>query len=115
VFGVDKWFAEPLLGQATFHALGLVDGGSRERPWVGVDPDARPGLDDVVAVRDEQSAQLRAFLDGISDGDLDRAVEVLDAGTVPMSECMYTVFEESFEHHRYAVRDLAQLEAEPTA
>jgi hypothetical protein len=26
-------------------------------------------------------------------------------------ECLYTVFEEEFWHNRYAVRDLARLEA----
>jgi hypothetical protein len=110
VFGVDKWFTGPLLGQTTFHALGLPNTGSRDFGWHGLDLDARPSLDDVLAVRDEQVAQLHAYVDGISADDFTREVEVLENGTVPLIECLYTVFEESFEHHRYALRDLVQLE-----
>ena len=39
-----------------------------------------------------------------------REVEVLENGTVALIECFHTVFEEAFEHLRYALRDLAQLE-----
>lgn len=61
-------------------------------------------------MRDEQAAQLRAYVDGVPADEFTRAVEVLENGTVPLIDCLYTVFEESFEHHRYAVRDLVQLE-----
>jgi hypothetical protein len=44
-------------------------------------------------------------------GSLTRPVEVLENGTNPVQECIYTVFEEEFWHNRYALRDLAQLEA----
>jgi DinB superfamily/Pentapeptide repeats (8 copies) len=110
VFGVDKWFIAPLLGQTRFHALGLPNTGSRDFGWLGLDLDARPNLDEVLTVRDEQTAQLRAFVDGASADEFTRQVEVLENGTVPLIECMYTVLEESFEHHRYAVRDLVQLQ-----
>lgn len=110
VFGVDKWFNAPLLGQTTFHAIGLPNTGSRDFGWPGLDLDTRPSLDQVLAVRDEQAAQLRAYIDGVSADEFTRDVEVLENGTVTLIECLYTVFEESFEHHRYAVRDLDQLE-----
>ena len=109
VFGVDKWFRVPLLGQNTFHALGLPNTGSRDFGWNGIDLDERPSLDEVLAVRAGQSAQLGVFVDSLSDDDFGREVEVLENGTVPLIECFYTVFEESFEHHRYALRDLAEL------
>jgi DinB superfamily/Pentapeptide repeats (8 copies) len=110
VFGVDKWFSAPLLGQTTFHALGLPNTGSRDFGWPGVDLDARPSLDEARAVREEQAAQLLGYIDSVSTDEFAREVEVLEKGTVPLIECLYTVFEESFEHHRYAVRDLEQLE-----
>lgn len=115
VFGVDKWFSNPLLGQDTFHALGLPNTGSRDFGWNGLDLDARPGLEEVLAVRADQSAQLGAFVDSLSEDDFGRDVEVLENGTVPLIECFYTVFEESFEHHRYALRDLAQLKSADVA
>lgn len=111
VFCVDKWFTVPVLGQTTFHSLGLPNTGSRDFGWNGLDPASQPTLADVLAVRHEQAAQLRAFIDALSADDITREVEVLENGTAPIIECLYTVFEESFEHHRYAVRDLAQLDA----
>ncbi len=110
VFGVDKWFTVPLLGESAFHSLGLPNTGSRDFGWPGIDPEARPSLDEVLAVRDEQAARLRRFVDGVSMDEFGRDVDVLENGRVPLSECFYTVFDESFEHHRYAVRDLEQLE-----
>ncbi len=109
VFGVDKWFSGPLLGRDTFHAFGLPNTGSRDFGWNGLDLDAQPTLDEVMIVRSQQSAQLRAFAEGLSEDDFGREVEVMENGTVPLIECYYTVFEESFEHHRYALRDLAEL------
>ena len=41
--------------------------------------------------------------------DLTRPVDVLENGTNPIQECLYTVFEEEFWHDRYARRDLEQL------
>ena len=96
VFGVDKWFNAPLLGQTTFHAIGLPNTGSRDFGWPGLDLDTRPSLDQVLAVRDEQAAQLRAYIDGVSADEFTRDVEVLENGTVTLIECLYTVFEESF-------------------
>jgi len=43
--------------------------------------------------------------------DFTRPIDVLENGTNPVQECIYTVFEEEFWHNRYAQRDLAQLEA----
>jgi hypothetical protein len=34
----------------------------------------------------------------------------MENGAVPTLECFYAVLEETFEHLRYAVRDLAVLE-----
>jgi hypothetical protein len=110
VFCVDKWFMVPVLGQTTFHSMGLPNTGSRDFGWEGLDLAADPTLGEVLAVRDEQSAQLRAFVDALTADDITREVEVLENGSAPIIECLYTVFEESFEHHRYAVRDLALLE-----
>ena len=36
---------------------------------------------------------------------------MLENGPNPVQECICTVFEEEFWHNRYALRDLAQLEA----
>lgn len=40
---------------------------------------------------------------------LDRRAD-LENGSTPVNECLSTLFEEEFEHNRYAGRDLAHLE-----
>lgn len=110
VFCVDKWFCAPLLGRATFHAIGLPNTGSRDFGWVGLDLAAQPSLDEVLEVRSEQTSQLRGFVGDLSADEFARDVDVPENGTVPLIECLYTVCEELFEHHRYSVRDLAKLQ-----
>jgi hypothetical protein len=109
VFAMDKWFTVPIAGEAAFHPIGMPNSGSVDFGWPGLDPNAAPTLDEVRAVRAARAASFRAALDGLSTDDLDRDVEVLENGVVPLRECIYTVFEEEFEHHRYAVRDLARF------
>ncbi len=110
VFAIDKWFTVPLDG-ATFSPLGLPNSGSADLPWPGLDRSAVPTLDEVLAVRADRADRLRAFVATITDVDLERPVEVIENGTVAMLECFHTVFEEEFEHRRYALRDLALLDA----
>ncbi len=110
VFAMDKWFSAPLLGATSFESIGLANTGSVDFPWPGLDADADPSVDDVLAVRAAQSARFRRFLDGLRLEDLPEHVEVLENGQEPAMACFHVVFEEEFEHHRYAVRDLAVLE-----
>lgn len=109
LFAMDKWFTAPILGQG-FHPAGLPNTGSADFGWPGLDRDADPTLDEVLAVRAGRRAQLHDFLEGVTDADLGREIEVLENGPVPLRECLYTVFEEEFQHNRYAVRGLAELE-----
>jgi hypothetical protein len=109
VFAMDKWFTAPLLGGA-FHAVGLVDSGSAGVEWPNVDRDAAPSLADVLVVREEQAARMSAYLAAATTEDLDRTVDIVDAGPHRVRECIATVLEEEFWHHRYADRDLRRLE-----
>lgn len=108
VMATDKWFTAPLLG-GDFHAMGIPNTGWLDVPFPGLDLAADPSYDEVLAVRAEQGRAIRSHLDTLDDGDLDREVEIIENGTVPLRECFYTVFEEEFEHRRYALRDLARL------
>ena len=106
---MDKWFTAPVLGEA-FHPFGMPNSGSVDFPWPGLQYELTPSAAEALAVRADRTARFRDYLASFSD-DLARPVEVLENGTVPLKECIYTVFEEEFWHDRYAVRDLAQLEA----
>jgi hypothetical protein len=111
VFAMDKWFTAPILGEV-FHPIGMPNSGSVDFPWPGLDDDLTPSLSDALAVRADRAERFRDYLASVSSADFERPIEVLENGTVPLQECLFTVFEEEFWHDRYAVRDLAQLEAQ---
>lgn len=108
VFAIDKWFTVAL-DHGSFHPIGIPNTGSVGFAWPGLDPDADPSFDDTVAVRAERLARFHAFLESLTTDDVRREVEVLENGSATVVDCIYTVFEEEFEHHRYAVRDLNRL------
>lgn len=110
VFAMDKWFTVPILGE-TFHPIGLPNTGSVDFPFPGLDYSLTPSLADALAVRADRATRFRDFLVSISPTDFSRHVDVLENGPHPLQECLYTVFEEEFWHNRYALRDLALLEA----
>lgn len=109
VFAVDKWFTVPILGEG-FHPIGLPNTGSLDFGFPGLELDATPTFDEALAVRGERAARLREYLDTVTPADLTRVVDVLENGPNPVNECMHTVFEEEFEHNRYATRDLAHFD-----
>jgi hypothetical protein len=110
VFAMDKWFTTAVLGES-FHPIGMPNRGSVDFPWPGLDDTLEPSLPEVLAVRSERATRLREFLASVVSSDLGRTVDVLENGANPLNECVYTVFEEEFWHHRYALRDLTRLEA----
>lgn len=108
VFAIDKWFTEPILGEA-FHPIVLPNQGSDGLDWPGRDRGAAPAFAEALEVCDARAARFRAYVETLTPDDLDRTVDVLENGTVPIRECVHTVFEEKFEHNRYATRDLGRL------
>lgn len=106
VFATDKWFTVPILGR-TFDPIGIPNSGSADFGWPGLDPTLEPSLDDVLTVRERRTDRMRDHLATLTDAHLTGEVDVPENGTVPVSECYLTVFEEEFEHLRYARRDLA--------
>ena len=109
VMAMDKWFTLPVLGQAEMHPIILPNGGSNEFSWPGRDVSADPSYDDVRAVRAQRAAAFREFITAMTADDLARATTVLENGTATVEQCLHVVFEEEFEHLRYALRDLDQL------
>jgi hypothetical protein len=109
VFAMDKWFTVPVLGEG-FDPMVLPNSGSDDLDWPGRDRTADPTLAEALEVRAGRAQRLREYLATVTAMELEKTVEVLENGTTPIRECVYTVFEEEFEHNRYATRDLAQLE-----
>ena len=83
-------------------------------PW---DRDARPSLEEALALRQHAMALVRRVVDGLTDRQLGEQTAPLvgpgwpDEGeTFPVQECLAVVLDEEWHHRLYAERDLAVLE-----
>ena len=110
VFAMDKWFTAPVLG-VPFAPMGLPNKGSLDFPWPGLDYDLKPSTAEALAVHADRATRFRDFIASVKASDLQRPTEILENGEHPLLPCLHTVIEETFWHNRYAVRDLATLEA----
>jgi len=110
IFAMDKWFTSPVLGEP-FDPIGLPNTGSLGFPWPGLDYDLKPSVSEALTARADRATRLRNYLASVEASDLTRPIDVLENGSNPLQDCIWTVFEEEFWHNRYALRDLEQLEA----
>jgi hypothetical protein len=113
LFATDRWLTGPVFGdpEPYFHPLGQTHEGAEEGPAQGLDPDARPSLDEVLDARHARQARVRSFLEGATDADLRRTVSSPNGGETTVLRCVWVVLKEEWWHHQYAARDLAVLEA----
>ncbi|HWF81044.1 MAG TPA: DinB family protein [Streptosporangiaceae bacterium] len=115
---IDSWASRTVLDQPMpYHRLGLPQSWypPAEAAKLGIDLAAEPGYDEVLAVLADRQAVVRRILTGLSDADLGRRCRLSPAPGYPeaevVGECLGVVMEEEIEHYRFAVRDLAVLEA----
>ena len=108
VFATDKWFTVPVLG-AAFHPIGLPNSGSADFGWPGIDDRAAPPFEVAAAAWQGRAELLRDHLEGVTPAALEVEVEVLENGMSAVHDCIGVVFEEHFQHLRYATRDLDRL------
>jgi DinB superfamily/Pentapeptide repeats (8 copies) len=119
IFATDAWASRTILDQPLPYAgLGLTHSSypGADAVALGIDPAARPGLDEVLAIRAERLALVRGIVAGLTDAELARTCARTPAPGYPEEErtvgrCLGVVMREECEHHRYATRDLAVLEA----
>jgi uncharacterized damage-inducible protein DinB len=119
VFCTDAWASRTVLDEPMpYHRLGYTYTGypPEEAAALGVELAAQPSLDEVLEVRAGRMAVVRRIVDGLTDGELERLCTRLPAPGYPDEErtvgrCLRVVMQEECEHRRYAVRDLAVLEA----
>ncbi|GAA3563243.1 hypothetical protein GCM10022197_18490 [Microlunatus spumicola] len=116
VFATQSWVGRGILDDpAPWHRLGLPWDEAPDDWGLPRDREARPTLDEVLAVRAEQQATVRRVLADLTDARLDAVPEVAhDTAWPPPGEsvrqCLGVVLNEEYEHRRYAERDLALLE-----
>jgi hypothetical protein len=119
VFVHDSWFRRCVLGStALFTPMGQGIEHVPDREEQGLDLSADPSLDEVLAVREEQAAELEAWLDDVTVEQLDEPAPIPDNDMWPpyargrsVRQCLGTVLNETFEHHSICVRDLDLIEA----
>ena len=118
VFVHDSWFRRCCLGSTQpFTAIGLASDFVPDQEEQGLDRAAAPGLDEVLAVRDEQAAELERWLATVTADELSAPAPVpAGPGWPPYArgksvlECLHVVLDEEWAHHGFCVRDLDLLE-----
>jgi hypothetical protein len=119
VMATDAWVLRALLGDPMpYHPLGLPH--SEMDDPAGLLPrdlDARPTLEEVLAVRADRMARVGSVIADLTDERLAGMTEPVLAPGYPESEsfavrrCLGAILSEEWEHRRFAERDLALLEA----
>jgi hypothetical protein len=113
-FASAAWVGRTILGNPSpWHPLDLP---WDEAPgWEGIpwDREARPSLDEVLAVRGERQAMVRQVMQSLTDEQLDAVVTPVGPGwpdrAAPVRQCLHVVLNEEWEHRLYAERDLTLL------
>jgi hypothetical protein len=117
VFVHDSWFRRCCLGSAEqFTPIGLAPDYVLHQEEQGVDRTANPSLDEVLAVRDAQGAELERWLSAVTADELSAPAPVpAGPGWPPYAkgksvlECLHVVLNEEWAHHGFCVRDLDLL------
>ncbi|WP_028045737.1 DinB family protein [Cellulomonas sp. URHE0023] len=117
-FASESWVGRGVLGDPhPWHSLSLPWDQMAPRSGVPHDRDARPSLDEALALRLRAMAMVRGVVDGLTDEQLDRRSEPLqgpgwpDEGEAYLPrQCLRVVLNEEWWHRRYAERDLTVLE-----
>ena len=117
VMATDAWVKRAMLGDPDpFDALALPHTEMGEVPGVPNDPDARPTLEEVLALRADRMAVVREVMAGLSDEVLSGSTDPVtspgypEPGSYPVRRCLQAVLNEEWAHRLYAERDLAVLE-----
>ena len=113
VFVHDSWFRRCVLGRTEpFTPMGLGPPAVHESED-DLDLGVHPTLDEVLAVRTEQAAEREAWLATVTPERLAEPAPVPDDDRWPpyargrsVRQCLGTVLNEEWEHHRFCVRDL---------
>src|SRR5215469_16424632 len=119
VFITDAWASRTVLDEELpYHPLGLPQSWypPSDAAALGIDLTAQPGYTEILAAREDRMAVMRRIVADLTDESTGRLCKRSPAPGYPdeqrtVIECIAVVMEEAIEHYRFAVRDLAVLEA----
>lgn len=117
VFVHDSWFRRCVLGLTEHYtALGLGPPVVIDQEENGLDPFAKPSLDEVLAVRGRQASEIETWLAQVTPAQLAQTAPVPDDDGWPpyakgrtVRQCLGTVLNEEWAHHGFCKRDLDKL------
>ncbi|MGD0852562.1 MAG: DinB family protein [Acidimicrobiales bacterium] len=117
VFATDCWVRRTILGDPSpWDALGLPFAELPDGPEFSRARNARPSLDEVLAVRRERTATVRDYLEELTQDTLDAQTTPVDAPgwpppkEYPIRRCLLIVLNEEWQHRLYAERDFDILD-----
>jgi len=120
VFATDAWVKRAILGvPSPWDPLDLPHDEMPDEPSVPRDLDARPSLDEVLALRVDRMATVRQVLAGLTDEKLAGMTEPVmepgypEPGSFAVRRCLQAILNEEWEHRLYAERDFDALETRP--
>jgi hypothetical protein len=118
IFVTDSWLGSGIEHDPRpFHPIALPPAFITDGETFGIDPGAAPSYEDVVVVRAERMAAVRAFVETVTQEDLDRVREPNPAPGWPppaprtATACLRVILSEEWAHHQFALRDLALIHA----
>lgn len=118
VFATDSWVRRAMLGDPSpWDPLDLPHDEMADDPSVPRDRDARPSLEEVLALRADRMATVRHVLAALTDEELAGSTGPVTAPGYPRSEsfpvreCLSIVLSEEWQHRVYVERDFDVLDA----
>jgi len=118
VFATDAWVKRAILGDPSpWDSLDLPHEEMPDEPSIPRDREARPSLDEVLALRADRMATVRQVLADLTDEKLAGMTEPVTEPGYPEPEsfavrrCLQTILNEEWEHRLYAERDFDVLES----
>jgi hypothetical protein len=123
VFVHDSWFRRCCLGSTDlFTPMGIGPSVEPYRQAHGLDLSLEPSLDEVATVRQAQAAELGSWLESVTPEQLAATAPVPDDDVWPpyargrtVRQCLGTVLNEQWEHHRFTSRDLNLISGRSTS
>ena len=116
VFATDAWVRRAILGDPSpWHPLDLPWDEMPDTSGIPRDREARPTLDEVLALRHDRMTTMRTVVDGLTDESLMAHTEPVDGvgwpppESFPVRECLLIVLNEEWHHRSFAERDLDAL------
>lgn len=117
VFAVDGWVRHGVQGvDGAFSPIGIpFSEYDDEVAALGVDLAVTPPFQEVRATFDDRMAQVRAQYDALTQEEFEATARRLppwepETRTLPVRRCLGVIVNEFWEHHRFAERDLDELE-----